>query len=753
MSFFRYHRDPWLDRELKKVPLPEGLLARLKQIGTGPDAELDAALCEVPLPEGMLGRLKDVARDAALDKQLRGVPVPASLMRRLHAIGSDSEEEFDAQLREMPLPAGLRERLRAIPSTRERNWARWMRKPVVQWTLAASLMIGTALIYLGTVAGFMMTAYQFEPTQTEKAASKSPRKKPSSSFFDETPFPKIEWPPKPGAFDSLDEAAPADQTAPPTALAETESPAAGTREAVNRFRPAQQPDAERPVLVATPALPDTLPEPEIIELRPPRGVVPPRVKEFDLLTLLRDGVHPFVEPSAHAQLAVSQVPLVTRTTSYQQAREWVRQGRLPESSEIRVEEFLAAVDYDFLPPQGNALAIRTAAGPSPFGEEGMNLVQVGVQAGKAPEIARQVTHLTLAIDVSASMRRGERLASIQRAITDFLPHMEPRDELAVVIFSEQAEVLIERATREDLPTVVPALESIVPRSSNNLGAGLQLAADVALTVPAEARMARRLVVLTDGLGQVPQSVVARLELLVADTVNRGVQVEVIDVGPPGAIDLQLDHLAQTAGTELRRADGAEAIRYSLQEILTGQSQIVARAAQLTVKFNPATVESYRLLGHEADSTGGLVGGTLEADLHAGEAATGLYEVKLKPQGGDDVAEVTLAWHDPQTGVENRLVQRISRLQFATSLLESPVSLQRAAVVAETAEIFRISKFAPSHTVGLRRVAELVSQLSPPALENESFQQFLEVLHAAQNARSGRAARPVGMGVWWQTARR
>jgi Ca-activated chloride channel family protein len=739
VAAFRHQRDPRLDRELKKVPLPEGLLARLKQIAAGPDAELDAALCEVPMAEDLPRRLKAVAREDGLDEKLRDVPVPAGLAGRLREISRYTDREIDAQLRDVRVSDRLPERLRATSRRRRRGAGAWTRSPLAAWAVAASLMLGAGLYYLLMTSGAPPAApprgtlaHDSPPPKQDRPAAPSresdPTPAPSGRFFADSPAAVPEWTPETPPEAPLAAQAPLEP--PPSAVARTE-------EAKPTLGVEPRGEAEPPArpLAAMPAVSDTLPELAMVEASPPRGVAPPRVKEFDWLSLLKDGVHPFVDPSARAELAVSRVPLVTRRTSYLRARSALEQGRLPDGSAIRVEEFLAAVDYDFPPPTGGVLGIRAAAGPSPFGaERGLSLLQVGVQAGPAPQAARPVTHLTLAIDVSASMSRGGRLSAARRAIAEFLPRLAGRDQLAIVLFSEGAEILINGAERDEAALVLSALETIRPRSSTNLGAGLQLASDVALKTPVDDRVARRLVVLTDGLGQVPQPVVERVRTLVADTARQGVRVEWIDLGSEDVRDEQLEELARAAGSQVHYADGAEAIRYALQEAFSGQSQIVARAARLTVKFNPETVERYRLLGHEADALGGLAGGALETDLRAGEAATALYELRLKPTGGDDVAEVVLAWRDPRTGVENRLAQRISRLQFATSTRESAVALQRAAVVAETAEILRGSKFAPAHPSGLDRVWEVAERLAPPARRDASFRQFLQVLEIARHLR-------------------
>ena len=79
--------DPKLDARLRAVPLPEGLIQRLRQVALADDDGLDAALTELPLPAGLVARLRAIpmAADEDLDQTLRDVPVPAGLARGCEA--------------------------------------------------------------------------------------------------------------------------------------------------------------------------------------------------------------------------------------------------------------------------------------------------------------------------------------------------------------------------------------------------------------------------------------------------------------------------------------------------------------------------------------------------------------------------------------------------------------------------------------------------------------------------------------------
>jgi hypothetical protein len=76
-------------------------------------------------------------------------------------------------------------------------------------------------------------------------------------------------------------------------------------------------------------------------------------------------------------------------------------------------------------------------------------------------------------------------------------------------------------------------------------------------------------------------------------------------------------------------------------------------------------------------------------------------------------------------------QRISRLQFAPSFAESALSLQAAALAAETAEVLRGSPFVPSRTRGLQDVLEAADEVNPRLSESPVFQRFLSLVERAE----------------------
>ena len=438
------------------------------------------------------------------------------------------------------------------------------------------------------------------------------------------------------------------------------------------------------------------------------------------------------------------MPLVVRTESYDLARRYVSNGTLPAKDQVRVEEFLAAQDYRFPQPELGPLAIRTAAGVSPFGTPGSSLLQVGVQAGGLARRDDQPTHLTLALDVSASMRHGGRWDMVRRAVSQWAGELGASDSLSVIVFRNDAELVVDEAGRKDADAIRRDLQSVVPSGSTSIGNGLLTAyavAQHAKRVPLGAP--RRVVLVTDGLADMTADVAERLQVMIADFVRSGVTLDVVDlIAEQRGKDLW-QSLARSGGGQLRGVNDAEEIASSLRAVLQNASgESVAKDVKLKVMFQPKAVESYRLLGHDPQLNPNWSASAVPVELHAGEAATGLFELRLRPDGGEEVALAELTWLDPQSGKPQRLSQRISRLQFSNNIRELPLSLQMAGLAAETAEILRESPFTPAGSHSLARVLNVATQANPLLRERPGFLEFQTFVQQAAKAKSS-APRPAG----------
>jgi Ca-activated chloride channel family protein len=198
-------------------------------------------------------------------------------------------------------------------------------------------------------------------------------------------------------------------------------------------------------------------------------------------------------------------------------------------------------------------------------------------------------------------------------------------------------------------------------------------------------------------------------------------------------------MAEAGRGAVRAAANADQVRWALREVISGQSQVVARDAQLRVTFNPKVVVEYRLLGHEATLLAGLLPERPRTDFHDGQSATALYEVRLAPGAGGEVATAELTWYDgnqPRPEGQRRSEQKIEPRQFAATFHEASPWLQEATLVARAAEVLRKSPYVqtPRTALALARVLELAAQVDSRVCHRPSFEEFVGLVEQAKKAK-------------------
>jgi len=739
MSATNPHPDRWTDRQLRDVPLPEGLLVRLRRIAASSDEDLDALLRDVVVPEGLLARLKAVpvevdagldecvgavevpvglaarlkriplAADADLNEAVVGVAVPNGLPRRLKRAAWSTDEGLDEALRDVSIPAALASSLTEIArvevvaaasaARRRRRLSRFL-----HMTAAAVVLLAVAASYVAGMANLILGTYHV-------ALSERPHLDTIGSLEGSLADPtEVQLPPVEFADDSHESLrlwANSLQVQPDLLSRRV----AVSIEESSRWTSA--PPADFSLLdmwgprFASPPAAETFDRLESPRGLYPRGQQPPAVAApFDWSFYAQYGVKPFVDPAAHKELATVQIPLGTDTNAFDRVLEQVQQGRRPRTDEVFVDDFLAAMDYQFPPPREQAMAIRTAAGPSPFAPNGqrMWLLQVAAQAidrlpGKHPP-----TRLTIAVDVSARTTDGDRLRQVRQALVSLYDQLQTGDRITLVAFSDEARMVVDDAGPDDGLAWHDAIESVRPRQqAANVGEGLRAACALA-SLPA-ADQQRRLVIIADSLPYLSNDAARRIERMARQTHQQGIRIDWIDVSRQLVFDPLLERMESSADIRLHRGVSERQICRPLLSALAGRDAVAAGDATLRMRFNPKVVARYRTVGGEPE----VDAAPQQVDVWVGEVSSGLFELVFHPGVSGPVGEAELTWRDPEGGVSRKIVQPISRRQFADTFVAAGPSLQLAALAAESAEVMQSSKMAQGSSLEhVQRQADLVT---------------------------------------------
>ncbi|MFG2077532.1 vWA domain-containing protein [Nonomuraea maritima] len=383
------------------------------------------------------------------------------------------------------------------------------------------------------------------------------------------------------------------------------------------------------------------------------------------------------EDTTTAQL--STFALDVDTASYGYARRSLQDGRLPDPAAIRPEEWVNAFRQDYAEPPGDGFTVHMDGARLSRDEA---VLRVGLQTRAAAAAERRPANLTFVVDVSGSMAEADRLGLVKSALRTLLDQLGPGDQVAVVSFSDDAEVLAPMTPLTARDELNAAVDQLVTEGGTNLEDGLAAGYEEAAKGFRPAAT-NRVVVLSDGLANQGSTQWQAILDKVADHAADRIALLTVGVGREYGDELmeQLadngDGLALYVGTE---DEAAEVFTTEL----TATIELRARDAKAQVVFNPEVVESHRLVGYENralaaeefrddDRDGGEIG--------PGHSVTALYALTLRPGADGQLAQATVRFQDPDTRVPSEATGVLRAGELAASLTEGSPRLQVDVLVA------------------------------------------------------------------------
>jgi Ca-activated chloride channel family protein len=451
------------------------------------------------------------------------------------------------------------------------------------------------------------------------------------------------------------------------------------------------------------------------------------------------------------------------TASYALARRYLVEGHLPEKAQVRTEEFINYFRPDVPPPTEGTFAIRTELAPSLFGGASERwMLRVAIRGREVSTGERRPLALTFVIDCSGSMKEQNRLELVKHSLRLLLGELDGRDSIAIVAFSNEARLVLPMTSAANRGLIESAIFPLSPNGSTNTEAGLRMGYEQAVA-GLTANSENRVVLLTDGVANVG---ITDAQALVAQTEacrKQGIYLNTIGVGMNNHNDALLEQLADKGDGICNYVDDAKEARRALVENFTGAFVPIARDVKVQVDFDPAQVESYRLLGYEnrAVADQDFRNDAVDAgEVGSGHQVVALYE--LLRSGADSgeapLATVRLRWKAPHQGVgleagsgaATEIEHAVRALDAAGSYAATSAGYRRSVLVAQFAEFLRRSVHARGDS--LDRLIEEARKLEGE-LRDPEFAEFTALvaksgqLVLAELGRYGDLARTVDELRW------
>ncbi|MER6474330.1 vWA domain-containing protein [Streptomyces collinus] len=387
---------------------------------------------------------------------------------------------------------------------------------------------------------------------------------------------------------------------------------------------------------------------------------------------------------------LSTFALDVDTASYTYARRTLADGRVPDPSTVRPEEFVNSFRQDYRRPDGNGFSVTVDGARTTRPD--WSLVRVGLATrGADPDGDRPPAALTFVIDVSGSMDEPGRLDLAKRSLDTMTDRLRDDDSVAVVTFSTRARTVLPMTRlgghRGEVHDAVDGLRAL---TSTNLGAGVEAGYDTAVEGLREGAT-NRVVLISDALANTgetrPDAILRRI-----DSARREHGITLFGVGVGSDYgDALMERLADKGdGHTAYVSDTAEARRVFCVQ-LPQNIGLTARDAKAQVAFDPETVAEFRLVGYDdravADDDfrddrvdGGEVG--------PGHTVTALYAVRTRPDADGHLATATVRWLDPATRAPHERSGALETGALRGSVWAASPRFQVTAVAAYFADALR-----------------------------------------------------------------
>ena len=426
-----------------------------------------------------------------------------------------------------------------------------------------------------------------------------------------------------------------------------------------------------------------------------------------------------------AKVPVSTFSLHVSDVSFRLAQAALAANESIDPARIRPEEFYNAFNYgDPTPSLVEKVSCHIEQAAHPFLQQ-RNLVRIAIKVAASGRDASQPLHLTILLDTSGSMERDDRVAIVRRAMAALVSLLGPNDRITLIGFARRPSLLAESVAGDQSKQLLDLIAHVPPEGGTNLEEALKLGGELARR-QFETTAQNRIVLLTDGAANLGNANPAQLSSTIETLRQQGIAFDACGVGFDGLDDTMLEALTRKGDGRYYALNSPEAADAGFAHQLAGAFRPAAENVKLQVRFNPARVGHYRLIGfeqhrlREEDFRNDKVDA---AELAAEEAAVAVYQVEPLPQGEGDLGEVFVRFRDAASGT---MVERSWTLSYdpqAPAFDRAAPSMQLAGVSALLAEKLRggpvadaikLGDLAPvintlrSHYANEPRVQELVT---------------------------------------------
>jgi Ca-activated chloride channel family protein len=384
--------------------------------------------------------------------------------------------------------------------------------------------------------------------------------------------------------------------------------------------------------------------------------------------------------------------------SYSNIRRFISQKSPVPPDAVRIEEMLNYFSLNAPDPTGDSLfRLRTHLSDCPWDPQ-RQLFYVNMTARKVDLSKVPPSNLVFLIDASGSMDMPNRLPLLKIAFRKLVLNLRPVDMVSVVAYGDAPGVMLPPTSGAEKEKIIQAIEDLEAGGNTPGEAGILTAYQLAQKSFIKGGN-NRVILATDGDFNVGRFSENDLEELINRMKQSGVYLTCLGVGMGNYKDSKIEILAKKGNGNFAYLDNEQEAEKVLVKEMSQTLYAVADDVYMNVRFDPALVASYRLIGFDnkvvalADTNKVLEGG----EVGSGHSLLAIFEVVPTPkqialQRSDpvrgDIAGIDLHYRLPASKAA-RVMVFDPQCRY-TTFGDSPQPLRFAATVALFGSVLRAS---------------------------------------------------------------
>jgi len=449
---------------------------------------------------------------------------------------------------------------------------------------------------------------------------------------------------------------------------------------------------------------------------------------------------------------LSTLSIDVDNASYSNVRRFINSGQLPDKNAVRIEEMINYFSYDYKEPTGkHPFSFVTETSECPWNNEN-KLLHVGIQGKRLDRQNLKASNLVFLLDVSGSMESPNKLPLLRNSLMILLDELSQQDKVTIVVYAGAAGMVLPPTAAYKKDEIKAALNKLSAGGSTAGGAGIELAYKMAKKSFIKGGN-NRVILATDGDFNVGTSSTGTLVDLITEKRKDDIYLTILGFGMGNYKDGRMEQISNAGNGNYFYIDNQKEANKVFKEEMRANMCTVAKDVKIQIEFNPAKVQSYRLIGYENRVLAAKDFNDDKKDageLGPGHTVTALYEIvpatsnkgnddnsidKLKYQTSPELTKASASKelmtikfrYKPPTSNKSILVEHVAH-DDKLKLSKTSDSFRFSAAVATFGMLLRDSKFKDKADY------TLVLELAKGAMgedKNKHREEFIKLVKVAE----------------------